>query len=79
MIQTDNIDPQIGVFLEMMAAERGAVALTLEAYRRDLVEFGTLLVRRGATPSGASTELIRAYLSAQARAGLSTRTVARRC
>jgi integrase/recombinase XerD len=78
MTQTDNIDPHIDAFLEMMAAERGAAPLTLEAYRRDLVDFSALLVSRGASPSGASTELIRAYLSAQARAGLSTRTVARR-
>ena len=78
MTLTDNFDPHIDAFLEMMAAERGAAPLTLEAYRRDLVDFGTLLARRGASPSGASTELIRAYLSAQARAGLSTRTVARR-
>jgi len=78
MTLADNIDPHIDAFLEMMAVERGAAPLTLEAYRRDLVNFGALVAKRGAIPSGASTELIRVYLSAQARAGLSTRTVARR-
>ena len=30
-------------FLEMLAAERGAAALTIEAYGRDLADFGAFL------------------------------------
>ncbi len=31
--------PQVEIFLEMMAAERGAARNTIESYRRDLADF----------------------------------------
>ncbi|MBT4718984.1 MAG: site-specific integrase, partial [Rhodospirillaceae bacterium] len=35
------------MFLEMMAAERGASPHTLDAYRRDLADFAAFAGRRG--------------------------------
>ncbi len=61
----------------MLAAERGAAAQTLEAYRRDLAGFGAFLVARGASFAGADAEAVRAYLSHLA-ARVSPSTSARR-
>jgi integrase/recombinase XerD len=63
-------------FLEMLAAERGAAANTLDAYRRDLDHFAAQL--DGSAPQQATTEQIRGYLAALAADGLSARTTARR-
>ena len=54
----------IDAFLEMMAAERGAAANTLEAYRRDLDDYEGALTDAGKTLRNAATDDIRAYLSA---------------
>ncbi len=67
----------IEAFLEMMAAERGAALNTLEAYRRDLSDFGEFAARRGGL-KGADTEVIRAYLARLDDAGFAPRTAARR-
>lgn len=53
----------IDVFLEMMAAERGASRNTLEAYRRDLVAFDAHLARQGGSAEEATREQIRRYLA----------------
>jgi integrase/recombinase XerD len=53
----------IDVFLEMMAAERGASRNTLEAYRRDLVAFDTQLARQGGSAENATREQVRRYLA----------------
>ena len=65
-------------FLEMLAAERGAAANTLDAYRRDLEELGEFLTRRGAGVFTADTASIRAWMADQASSGLAARTQARR-
>lgn len=65
-------------FLEMLAAERGAAANTLAAYRRDLSDFGGFTARRGRAAENASTEDVRAYVASLDGAGLSPRTAARR-
>ena len=65
-------------FLEMMAAERGAAANTLDAYRRDLAAFQAFLVGRGCTRQDAAPEDIRAYLAGLAAAGVRASTAARR-
>ncbi len=52
----------IAAFLEMLAAERGAAANTLEAYRRDLADYHGSLARAGKTPQNAATDDIKAYL-----------------
>lgn len=65
-------------FLEMMAAERGASAHTLDAYRRDLTDFGAFLAARGRSRQDAAAEDVRAYLAGLAAAGLRASTAARR-
>lgn len=67
----------IEAFLEMMAAERGAALNTLDAYRRDLSDFGEFAARRGGL-KGTDTEAIRAYLARLDDAGFAPRTAARR-
>ena len=68
----------IEVFLEMMAAERGAAANTIESYRRDLVDFAAFMLRRGRGADAADTAQVQTYLRGLAGAGLSPRTGARR-
>ncbi|CCQ74642.1 site-specific tyrosine recombinase XerD [Magnetospira sp. QH-2] len=63
------------MFLDMMAAERGAAQNTLESYHRDLGDFGEFL---NAPPEKASAEDIRRYLSRMNDLGLAPRTAARR-
>ena len=52
----------IELFLEMIAAERGAAVNTLEAYRRDLVAYAAGLKALGRGPLDAETQDLRAYL-----------------
>ena len=47
----------------MMAAERGASANTIEAYNRDLHNFGLFMQRRREKIENADTERIKQYLS----------------
>ena len=65
-------------FLEMIAAERGAAANTLEAYGRDLTAYGAALHARGRTPLDALTEDLRAYLAGLEAAGFKATSAARR-
>ena len=65
-------------FLEMMAAERGASVHTLDAYRRDLLDFTGFLARRGKGLPAAEGDDIRAYLAVMAADGLKPSTTARR-
>jgi integrase/recombinase XerD len=71
-------DRHIESFLEMMAAERGAAANTLAAYRRDLDDFAAHVGRRRRGPAAASSDDLRSYLAALDAAGMSARTAARR-
>jgi len=68
----------IGLFLDMLAAERGAQTNTLSAYRRDLADFSSHLAGAGRSVANASTEQLRRYLGDLARRDLSAATVARR-
>ena len=61
-------------FLEMLAAERGASANTLAAYRRDLEDFREQAGRLAA----ASAADVRRYLAALAGRGLAASSQARR-
>lgn len=65
-------------FLEMMSAERGAAAHTLEAYRRDLSDFAAHVRTRGRNLGTANTEDVRTYIAGLSEAGLKPSTQARR-
>ena len=62
----------------MLAAERGAAALTIDAYRRDLLDFAGFLASAGITVEAAGTAALRRYFAALAGAGMAPRTTARR-
>lgn len=65
-------------FLEMLAAERGAAANTLDSYGRDLADFAAFAAKRGVKPEDADTRALRDYLARLAHAGMSAATSARR-
>ncbi len=69
---------EIELFLEMQSAERGAAINTLDAYRRDLIDFDAFLQRHGRRIITATTPDLRLYLARLAETGLATRTAARR-
>jgi integrase/recombinase XerD len=66
------------LYLDMLAAERGAGANTLGAYRRDLEDFSEHLKNAGRSIAKAGTEDLRNYLSELSRRGMRVTTVARR-
>jgi integrase/recombinase XerD len=68
----------IALFLDMLAAERGASANTLDAYRRDLTDFSDDLSEMKRSIAVADTDTLRGHLSRLAKRGLATTTVARR-
>ena len=69
------MDRHIESFLDMIAAERGASRNTLDAYRRDLVDFDSF---HHGVPSSADSDDLRRYLEHLQATGLSSRTTARR-
>lgn len=69
---------RIELFLEMMAAERGAAVNTLESYRRDLDDFSAFATARRRRPEDADSTLIKAYLGKLSHAGMAPGTSARR-
>ena len=74
-IQTSRL---IELFLEMIAAERGAATNTLDAYRRDLVAYGAALKARGVGPLDAAVPDLRAYLATLEVAGFKPSSAARK-
>src|SRR5256885_4703847 len=68
----------IDLYLDMLAAERGAAANTLEAYRRDLEDFAGDLGQHGRTIAMADSDATREYLGRLSGRGFSTASVARR-
>ncbi len=76
--RTQHGDRQIDLFLDMLAAERGARPNTLSAYRTDLADFEACLATTGASVSNASSEDIRGYLGDLSRRGLQASSVARK-
>jgi integrase/recombinase XerD len=62
----------------MLAAERGAAALTLTAYQQDLSDLAEFLSARGIVLAAADAANLHAYLSHPATVRLSPRTLARR-
>jgi integrase/recombinase XerD len=67
-----------GLFLDMLAAERGAGPNTLEAYTRDLDDLAAYLAAAKTTIATAATADLRAYLGTQAARGFKASSVARR-
>lgn len=68
----------IGLFLDMMAAERGAAQNTLDAYRRDLEDAAARLAARGTELDRAQMTDLERYLADLRVDGLSPATAARR-
>jgi integrase/recombinase XerD len=68
----------VALFLDMLAAERGAEKNTLAAYGRDLADFMAYVAGAKRTVATASTDDLRAYLGALAKRGLQPTTMARR-
>jgi integrase/recombinase XerD len=66
------------LFLDMMAAERGAGANTLGAYQRDLEDYEGFLATQGVDAPGAATQDLRAWLAALSAHGLASASVARK-
>jgi len=77
--QTKQSDPAVvELFLDMLAAERGASANTLAAYGRDLAALAAHLNARGQSLTGASTDDLRGFLKVLAADGFKASSVARR-
>ncbi len=68
----------IALYLDMLAAERGAGANTLTAYGRDLEDFSHHLKAARSSVARANTGDLRGYLGELSRRGLRVTTVARR-
>ena len=68
----------IALFLDMLAAERGAAANTLAAYRRDLEHYAAALRAAQISIQAAATNDLRGYLAALEAQGLKATTAARR-
>src|SRR5215467_5815503 len=76
--ELDAENERVALFLDMLAAERGASPNTLAAYRSDLERFVAFLARSGASLTTAKPFLIGAFLRDAAEAGLAPASRARR-
>lgn len=65
-------------FLEMLAAERGAAANTLSAYKRDLDDYCAFITAAGQDLCGGQSADIRSYLAALEARGMARSTAARK-
>ena len=70
-------DRALALFLDMMAAERGAAANTLAAYRRDLTQLDVFLTQRGETLSAAEADTLAAYMTHLNKQQMAASTAAR--
>ncbi len=77
-VAASRLERHLEAFLELLMAERGASANTIDSYRRDLDNCGRFMVRHGACLEGAETEALRHYLRDLTMRGMAPRTVARR-
>ncbi|PST18548.1 site-specific tyrosine recombinase XerD [Mesorhizobium plurifarium] len=75
---TDMSGAYLEAFLEMMSAERGAAANTLQSYERDLEDALAFLRSRGTGLTDASADDLRSYLSHLAGQGFKSSSQARR-
>jgi integrase/recombinase XerD len=70
--------PELQLFLDMLIAERGAAAHTIEAYTRDLSEFLAFLAAKGKSAKTATADNLRAFLAGLAKKGLAPTSRARK-
>lgn len=77
-MRASDVDRRIEAFLEMLAAERGAAKLTLDAYRNDLRQVEGFLGHHGGTLVAATSDDLRRYFAHLANAHRSPGTAARR-
>ncbi len=75
---TSDDQRHVAAFLEMMTAEKGASANTLEAYRRDLQDYTAYLAQAGVALAGAQKADVSRYLQGLSVAGLKPASRARR-
>src|SRR5262245_53880223 len=79
MARTRSSDTRLqDLFLDMLAAERGAALNTLAAYRRDLDDFAAFLAHAGRRVADASSDDLRAYLGNLTERGFKATSLARR-
>jgi integrase/recombinase XerD len=72
------VDPLLRDFLDYLKVEKGLAALTAEAYRSDLVQFGEFLATRRRAFLQARREDVRGFLNQLFSHGVSDRSVARK-
>src|SRR5690349_8923692 len=78
-MRTDSSDDKLtALFLDMLAAEQGAGANTLDAYRRDLTDLSEFLAKTSHGLVSADTQDLRNYLAELDRRGFKSSSVARR-
>jgi integrase/recombinase XerD len=66
------------LFLDMLAAERGASKNTLDAYRRDLDDYLAYLRESGSEPDKAAAATVRGFMASLEERGLKATSAARR-
>jgi integrase/recombinase XerD len=66
------------LFLDMLAAERGASKNTLDAYRRDLDDYLEYLKETGGQPDSATSATVRSFMASLEERGLKASSAARR-
>ncbi|HZJ13156.1 MAG TPA: site-specific tyrosine recombinase XerD [Methyloceanibacter sp.] len=69
---------ELTLFLDMLMAERGAAAHTIEAYTRDISDFLAFLATKKSSAAKASADHVRAYLEGLAGKGLAATSRARK-
>lgn len=68
----------LDAFIEMLIAERGASANTVDAYRRDLGDLQAFLAKRDSSVERADAKVLRDYFAHLGERGFAPRTAARR-
>src|SRR3974377_1740791 len=68
----------IALFLDMLAAERGAAGNTITAYRHDLDDLSSYLRSAGTELFGADTQALRGFLADLAERGFKATSLGRR-
>ena len=76
--QRSSDDKLIGLFLDMLAAEQGSGANTIDAYRRDLEDLSTFIRGRKRRFTELTTDDLRAYLDDLEQRGFKPASAARR-